>query len=60
MTPAVNPTPLVFIAAHLADRIVTYQRAYQATERDLSYLIERELDKYVADGSIRVAKERPE
>jgi hypothetical protein len=52
----INHTDTFDIAAHLADRIVNYSAVYKPTESDLRYMIERELDKYVERGEIRLQK----
>jgi hypothetical protein len=42
------------IAVHLATKIMDAPDVW--TAHDLTYLIERELDKYIEEGSLRFAK----
>ena len=44
------------IAAHIAARIANAMKYSEPTEADLRYIIERELDKFVEQGALKIVK----
>jgi len=44
------------IAAHIAARIANAMKYSEPTESELRYILERELDKFVEDGTLKIAK----